>query len=231
MKHYICLTFSIIALMVLNTACVSNMTMQTAKVLSEGELRIGGAVGLLYDRNALLPQFRGRPDKEKENKENLKFPIINPWFLSRYGLGGGCDIGLNLAPYAVEGNFKFQFYNSGDFYLATGIGSYYGYAPDVSDPLPGIHSFDIILPLYVSVDITADYSIYGAAKYLKRYVYTERDDQITRGLAKRHLVSITLGNMISINEWSSFMLEICINSDLGINYYNAQINAGASTEL
>lgn len=226
LKYYTGLFFSIIALILLSTACASNMTMQTAKALPAGVFQICGAVGLLYDESGVPSQYSGRPDRD-----GISF-LPNLWFLSRYGLGGGCDIGLNIVPYALEGNFKFQFFNSGNFYLASGIGSYYGYRPDLVDPEPGVHSWDIILPLYVSYDITTGYALYGAAKYINRYLYTKDDyNQNINRSARRHLVSFTGGFRISLVENKSFMTEICVNRDIGIRYYSAQLNAGIAKEF
>ena len=223
------------ALIILTTSCASNLTMQTAKVLPEGVISTGGAVAISPNGRELISQYSDKPDKYEQdykndyNGESVERPTVNPWFMMKYGLGGSCDIGLNISPNALEGDFKYQAINYENLFLALGIISHYGYAPDVSDDEPGIHSFDIILPLYISYDFTSRYAVYGAGKYIIRNIYSKRDDVYTVD-SPRYLVSGTLGNKIKYTDSDSVLFELCVNKDLGINFYSAQFNVGATQE-
>ncbi len=228
--------FYFVLIIISVTGCASNLTMQTAKALPEGVLSVGGAVALASNRNLIISQYNGRPDIESKKDDSPEGePVILPWFMLGYGLGSGFDISLNLTPYALEGGFKYQILNVGDFFLASGVKTYYGYLPDIIDGNePGIHSFDVILPLYLSYDLTSKYSVYGSVKYIFRNIHTSRGDEYLIDdhpeNSPRHLLSGTLGNKFRNSTNSSIMLELCVNKDLGINYYSAQFNMGATKE-
>lgn len=232
MNIYGKLSVVIVGMALVCSACVSNMTMQTAEVLPQGKFLSGGAVVLLRDENGVLSQYSGDPEKELDaDDDKRKQTIVNPWLMTRYGLGSGCDIGLNVSAYAIEGNFKIQMLNAGDFFLASGIGLYYGYRPDLIDPEPGVHSLDIIFPAFISYNVTDFYALYGSVKYTSRNLYSKRESQYIDGYVRRHVVSLTLGNRLKIFENNSLMFEVCINRDLGIKYYTGQISAGAAREF
>ncbi len=224
-------------LTLLNISCISNLTMQTAEVLPKGVSSTGGAVVISPDGRGVISQYTGRPDiyeqeyKKNNNSESENPYIQPPWFIVRYGLGDGFDIGSNISLYAVEGYFKYQFFNSGDFFLATGINSYYGYRPNIIDGNePGIHSFDMIFPLYVSYNILPKYAVYGSGKYTLRNTYSKIEEDYYNDNSPRHLMSVTLGNKIMNSNNYSIMFELCVIKDLGINFYSTQVNVGITDE-
>lgn len=214
--------------MFLSASCASNLTMQTAKILPEGTLSIGGAAGMATNNNMISSQYNGRPDIENERDEFI-FAFL-PWFMMSYGMGSGFDISLYLTYYAVEGGFKYQILNVGDFFLASGFKSYYGYLPDIIDESePGIHSFDAIFPIYLSYDLNSCYAVYGSCRYIIRNIYSKRENVYTEN-SPRHLVSATLGNKIMNKDNYSIMFELSVNKDLGIDFYSTQFNVGGTQE-
>jgi hypothetical protein len=207
------------------TGCSSNNTLQTAKVLPENTMLVGGAAQFYPNGYVIHSQYSNKIGPGYHGPGSAYGSL---WALIRKGLGYNMDIGLNLSVYSLELNYKYQVLNLGNYYLATGIGSYYGYKPDIIDGGPGDHSLDIILPIYMSYDVSKRYSVYTSGKYIIRNIYSKYQD---RKHVRRYLVSGALGNKIMITDNYSLLFEGALSKVIGIQQYSFQANTGVCKEF
>ncbi len=219
------------------TGCVSNFTLQTAKAIPEGQLDIGMIMATTTNRAAY--------DMQNEHDENSHSPFIpfteipeNTLPSGRLGLGHKIDAALILNPYPFQnlpieigGDIKYQFFNAGNFYSASGLGFFYmnNYKDIVDDNQHG----ELFLPVYVSYNLFDKFNVYGAVKGVYRF---RRNEVFEDGSWKKknrytQLVNYTVGYMRKTDSGNTVFIETAYQYEFQTKFSSYQVNYGIFTSL
>lgn len=166
------------ALVLLLSGCASFTTFQTARVVPVNSYRLFFDVGYL-NSSQVNNSFR---DGQKQ------------YFLveagGRAGVAKYLDMGLKLAlPGTVAWDAKYQFIQWGGLALSLGLGADY-----LNLPLSGsrkTHVFGVMVPVYLSMDLTQWLGLYASAKYLWR---SQSGDLTSTGRYAAASTGVRLGN-------------------------------------
>ena len=192
------------ALTMLLANCASVSTLQTARVLDEGDSF--HSIGLsLYSSD----DFIGGDD--------ISLPLIE--YTYRRGVWEDIDFGIKLALIGASViDMKYNLISDDKLALATGVGiGYLSYTSTVNGQDSDSTIIDFILPLYLSYDIGEKTTLYSAAKYMFRTISNDvvstEDDS---------LVSATGG--VQLGRKSGVFLEASLISSLDTDFSGTQFN-------
>lgn len=156
----ICLFNFLIGLSLLTaTGCVSMSSLQTARTLEEGQTQqsFGGGV---YNSKSKIG--------EVETDTNL--PYVE--YAYRRGFAKDFDAGLKLTflgAYGIDG--KYQIYADQNWAFSAGLGlGYLSYKVSAGGEDQEVKYIDVMLPLYLSYDVSPGFSVYTSPKYISRNV-------------------------------------------------------------
>lgn len=151
--------------------CVSFSTVQTARTMAPGQVQVAvgaGSVGLSSRSQDVSFDSNGNEVKGPVSTETASIPEIEMG--GRLGLMPGLDVGVKLSlPLNLMSDVKFQFVDSGPFAAAVGAGIGY---QEFSVNEESIKTIDVVVPLYLSYDLTRWLTLYASPKYFLRNVTT-----------------------------------------------------------
>jgi hypothetical protein len=147
------------ALVFATAGCSNFSTLQTARALPTGTHRVHLGGGAL-----LTSELSPVATSSSASTSSLRFPYTE--IGARFGLARHVDLGAKFTiPGSLGTDLKFQFVDGS--VLAAAAGFQVAYA-SLKTSGQTTHLVDLALPVYVSVDITDWFGLYGGAKYLQR---------------------------------------------------------------
>ncbi len=137
--------------------CASVSTLQTARVLDEGDSF--HSLGLAFYSS---DDFLGG--------DEISIPLLE--YTYRRGVWDKIDLGLKLALLgSAVVDAKYNLINGENWALATGLGlGYLSFESTVSGTNQKSTILDVFVPVYLSYDFSKTTSVYSAAKYMLRTV-------------------------------------------------------------
>lgn len=161
------------------SACATNYTMQSAEVLNKNEYAIGVFCSSTTREILDYTTFNGLEEYNKGSEDYNKYHDEfndasgderlgdGPLMFFRYGIGYNTDIGIVMAClfYNVRVDVKHQFVSYSNLCLSSGIGLEYHELPDLIYNDPSQKYIDLILPVYLSYDLSKFFAVYSAYAY------------------------------------------------------------------
>ena len=191
--------------------CASVSTLQTGRVLDEGES--SHAIGLgTYSSDDFL------------GGSKISLPLLE--YSYRRGMWEDIDVGVKLAIIgSLNLDMKYNFVNGEKFAMATGIGlGYLDFESTTGTTKSKATILDFVLPLYLSYDVGDMTTLYGAGKYILRTVSSDLNVSSDGSMA-----STSLG--VKVGKTSGMFLEGSLITGLGNSFSGTQFNAAYFFEL
>jgi hypothetical protein len=184
--------------------CASVSTLQTARVLEEGDSF--HAIGMGFYSS---DDFIGGSD--------ISLPLIE--YAYRRGIWKDLDFGVKIAIIGTANvDVKYNLINGEKFALATGLGlGYLSFESESNGETAESSIIDLMIPLYASYDVSKMTSLYGATKYMLRTVSSDASSS-----ADGSLLSNTLG--IKIGEKAGVFMEGSLITGLDNDFSGTQFN-------
>ncbi len=211
-------------LLLINSAlvfgCTSMSTLQTARILSKGELR--GVVGLSTTKSEI-----------GKYSDTLKSNAIVQEAGFRLGISNRFDVGLKVSmigSISIDG--KYQFLGTSNSKLAGSIGMGLAYSQISGDKLlannnPTMNMGNVIVPLYFSYH-PGLFSFYTSPRYVYNLTLYQREDYKQSGSSQWYGVSA--GTRIGRPNKIGFFVE-CSYFSISSGMYFSQIAVGIDFRL
>jgi hypothetical protein len=151
-------TFAAVAL--LATGCVSMSSLQTARTLEKNKSQqtLGGG---LYTSESLV---------DDKDLGRISLPYLE--YSYRQGLSDKIDAGIKITnSFTLMADGKYQLVDGEQFALAAGLGvGYFSVSQTSGDEKFESTLIDVMVPLYLSYDVTKSFTPYLSPKYIARFV-------------------------------------------------------------
>lgn len=195
----------LIAMTLMLCHCASVSTLQTGRVLEEGESAHSIGFGT-YSSDDFL------------GGDDISLPLLE--YSYRRGLWKDIDAGIKLAIIgSTVLDVKYNLVNGEKFAMATGLGvGYLNFESEIGTEKQEATIIDIIVPLYVSYDLAETFTVYTAPKYILRTISATGLDVEGDG----SMMSASLG--FQWGKKSGVMLEGSLISGLDNDFSGNQFN-------
>ena len=204
------MVFFILCLWLGLSGCSSFSSFQTARTLPENTSRFQTGASFLFgnqENNALFDSANLMSGSSKLLGE----------IGGRAGILPYVDMGARLAfPGSVLFDVKYQFFDRGMWAIASGLGlgyTYLNHAPG-SQTAEVSHCAEVVLPVYVSMDVLDWFGWYGVTKYHYRH---------QRGALRTDNRFINIGMGIRIGNTQGVMVEGSFIKQLAVGFYGFQV--------
>ncbi len=186
--------------------CMSMSSMQTARVLTDGKGEANVEAGYFSMKSFV-----------KDGDSSISLPYFGGGY--RRGFGNNIDAGLKyVLPGTISADGKYQFVDTPEFAMATGVGvGYFSLESKSGDAKTSSTAIDLSIPLHTSYDINESFALYLTPKYTARMVSNKSSGYSESDLNKsssdtRSLMGASVGTKIGKD--SGVYLEMTYTQDL-----------------